>query len=170
MKKHRGMRPLDVVILLKIAALRQTEWTGKLISESLGISASEVSESLNRSSIAGLLSADRKKLMTQSLLDFLVNGLRYVFPQMPGTITRGMPTAHSAAPLKKMIQSEEYYVWPDAKGTHRGLSIEPLHPGVLEACRKDKNLYALLALADVLRVGKSREKSLAIGELKKVLD
>jgi len=32
---------------------------------------------------------------------------------------------------------------------------------------EDKNLYELLALVDALRIGRKREKSLAIEELKK---
>ena len=49
MKKHNGMRPHDIVILLKIAAKGKTQWFMKDLSYELSISASEISESLNRS-------------------------------------------------------------------------------------------------------------------------
>jgi predicted transcriptional regulator len=48
-KKHNGMRPHDVVILLKIIALDNENWMMKDIANTLYISSSEVSESLNRS-------------------------------------------------------------------------------------------------------------------------
>ena len=127
MKKHSGMRSQDIVVLLKIAALREAEWFGKDMAYALGISQSEVSESLNRSQIAGLLSDGKKRLMKNNLLDFLQHGLRYVFPAEPGAIQRGMPTAHNAPPLNQHISAEEPYVWPWAEGEARGQAIEPLH-------------------------------------------
>ena len=167
MKKHNGMRPQDVVILLKIASAKTKPWLAKDIATDLHISNSEVSESLNRSKMAGLLDSSKKKLMRQAFLEFVEYGLKYVFPVVPGSIVRGMPTAHSASPLDNLIQSSEYFVWPDAHGISRGQSIEPLHPGVVQAAKKDNLLYELLALTDALRVGKSREKKLAFDEIKK---
>jgi predicted transcriptional regulator len=95
-KRHNGMRPLDIVVLLKIIALEQTDWLKKDLAEWLQISASEVSESLNRSEIAGLVDGTHRSVMRRSLLEFLQFGLRYVFPQQPGALVVGMPTAHSA--------------------------------------------------------------------------
>ena len=167
MKKHRGMRSQDIVVLLKIAALGEHEWLAKDLAITLNISQSEVSECLNRSQIAGLLSADKKSLMKNNLLDFLEYGLRYVYPAEPGAIQRGMPTAHNAPPLNNIISAEESYVWPWAEGEMRGQAVEPLHPGVPGACAKDPALYELLALVDSLRLGRVREKQHAIEELKK---
>lgn len=167
MKKHNGMRPQDVVILLKIASAKTEPWLGKVIAADLHISNSEVSESLNRSKMAGLLDSSKKKLMQHAFLEFVEYGLKYVFPAIPGSIVRGMPTAHSASPLVNLIQSSEGFVWPDAQGLSRGQSIEPLHTEVVQAAKKDPLLYELLALTDALRVGKSREKKLAFDEIKK---
>jgi len=166
MKKHSGMRPHDVVILLKIAAKRDHSWYMKDLAYELDISASEVSESINRSVIAGLIAPDKKRLMILALLDFLEHGLKYVYPQKPGALVRGLPTAHSAPPLNHDIVSEEPYVWPYADGKVRGQAIEPLHPNVPKACLKDSKFYKLMALCDGLRVGKVREKNIAIQELK----
>jgi len=167
MKKHSGMRPQDVVILLKIASTKTNYWMAKDIAGDLHISNSEVSESLNRSKMAGLLDSSKKKLMNQAFLEFIEHGLKYVFPAIPGSIVRGMPTAHSASPLDKLVRSSEGFVWPDASGIFRGQSIEPLHPGVVEAAKKDNALYELLALADAIRIGKSREKKLTMDEIRK---
>jgi len=167
MKKHSGMRPQDIVILLKIATKKNKDWFMKDLSYELGISASEISESINRSVIAGLISPDKKRLMKMALLDFLEGGLRYVYPQKPGALVGGMPTAHSANPLQQIIQSSEPYVWPFAEGKVRGQAIEPLHPKVPTACLIDNSFYELMALCDSLRVGKVREKNIALKELKK---
>jgi len=169
MKKHNGMRPHDIVVLLKIAAKGKQAWLMKDLSYELCISASEISESINRSVIAGLISYDKKKLMKLNLLDFIIYGLRYVYPEQPGSLVRGVVTAHSAAPLNKIIISQEPYVWPYGNGKVRGQAITPLHPKVPEAALKDENFYILMTLVDTLRVGRVREKELAIKELKQRL-
>lgn len=169
MKKHNGMRPQDVVILLKIAAKGKSSWMMKDLSNELEISASEVSESLNRSMLANLLSNNKKTLMKSAFLDFLEHGLKYVYPQKPGALVRGMATSHSAEPLNKIIQSEDNYVWPFAQGNLRGQAIEPLHPSVPKACLKDPVFYELLALTDALRVGKVREQKIAIASFRKLI-
>jgi DNA-binding transcriptional MocR family regulator len=164
--KQQIMSPHDIVILLKIASYGGAQWFQKPLAEDLGISQSEISKSLNRSKYAGLIDPKGKKVMKLALLEFLQFGLRYVFPQKPGAVVRGIPTSHSAAPLKDKIESTEHYVWPYSKGTVRGHSIIPLYPSVPEAALKDAKLYELLALVDALRVGRAREKELAIVEIK----
>jgi predicted transcriptional regulator len=167
MKKHNGMRKQDIVILLKILTYGKKQWYGKDLGISLHISMSEVSESLNRSAIAGLLNESKNEVMHGNLLEFLEHGLKYIYPITPGGIQRGIPTAHSALPLRNKISSEEMYVWPDPAGEVRGESIEPLYPTVAEAIKSDKLLYELLALTDALRIAKVREREIAIEEIKK---
>lgn len=169
MKKHSGMRPHDVVILLKIIAKGDDPWFNKDLANELHISQSEVSESLNRSKIAGLVSVDKKQVFKSALLDFLKYGLRYVYPEQPSSSVRGVLTSHSAPPLNEVIQSEQDYVWPYALGSNRGFAIEPLHPNVPKACLEDPKLHELLALADAMRLGKARERNLATKELEKRL-
>lgn len=158
-----------MVILLKIIALGEQEWFHHTLAHDIGISQSEVSQSLKRSRYAGLIDESRKKVMKMALLDLLEYGIRYVFPQRPGALVRGIATAHSASPLNKVIQSDENYVWPSAKGEIRGQAIIPLYPSVLEAVQKDSQLYELLALVDAIRVGRAREVQLAKKELEKRL-
>ena len=78
-----------------------------------------------------------------------------------------MPTAHSARPLSEIITSSEIYVWPDEEGIARGQSIEPLYSSVPKAIKGDVRLYELLALVDAIRVGKARERNIAVEELTK---
>lgn len=168
MKTHQQiMRPQDIVVLLKIIALSENSWSQLVLADELFISQSEISQCLSRSKYAGLLQFDGKKVNKQSFMEFLQYGIKYVFPQQPGAIVRGVPTAHSAPPMDAIIQSEEKYVWPSGKGSVRGQSIIPLYPSVVDAVKLDPLLQELLALVDVLRVGRAREREIAIQELKK---
>ncbi len=169
MKKHSGMRPHDIVVLLKIASIGDKPWQMKDLASELGISASEISESIHRSVLAKLIAQDKKRLMNSALLDFMIYGLSYVYPQQAGPLVRGMLTAHSAKPLSDEFASDEAFVWPFAEGQVRGQAIEPLHPNVPAACLKDAVFYELMALCDTLRIGRLREKNLAIELLKKRL-
>jgi hypothetical protein len=54
--------------------------------------------------------------MKSALLEFLEHGLKYVFPQQPGAIVKGIVTAYSAPALTDEIQSSELIVWPYFKG------------------------------------------------------
>ncbi len=169
MRKHNGMRPQDVAILLKIVAIDNVSWQLAGIANALRISISEISESLNRSRIAGLIDYNKKKVNRQNLLEFLEHGIRYVFPQEPGAMVRGVPTAHSHPAMKQKFISEIDFVWPDHNGTVIGLMIEPLYQKQVLAVGGDIMFYKLLALVDVIRVGKQREVKYAIGELRKQL-
>ncbi|MFO7668853.1 MAG: hypothetical protein R6W31_04270 [Bacteroidales bacterium] len=159
------MKPQDVVILLKIIALNNDNWQQLPLAYSLKMSQSEVSQSVARSKFAGLLDDTGKRVMRQALNDFLQYGLAVVFPAKPGAIVRGIPTAHSAAPLNQEISNGDNYVWPFAMGSFRGQGITPLYASVPQAALEDERLYELLSLVDALRVGKAREKNLAVQEL-----
>jgi len=161
------LKPQDILILLKILAKRDENWFHHTIADELGISQSEVSQSLTRSRYAGLIDTARKKVNRRALTELLLHGISYVFPQQPGPVVRGIATAYSARPLSSIIHSEEKYVWPYAKGNERGQAIEPLYPAAVSAALRDKDLYELLSLVDALRVGKVREKELAKKELER---
>ena len=167
MRKHNGMRPQDVAILLKIVSMNTQSWQLAGLANSLRISISEISESLNRSRIAGLIDYNKKKINRQNLFEFLEYGVRYVFPQELGSMVRGIPTAHSHSIIKEVFISETDYVWPDNKGTTMGLMIEPFYPRQVEAVIEDEFFYKLLSLVDVIRVGKVREIKYAVKELRK---
>jgi hypothetical protein len=172
MKTHQPtMSPLDVVVLLKIVSIGNQPWNQKPLAEELRMSQSEISKSIARSKYAGLLDPNGKKVRKLALIDFLQFGIAYVFPQHPGALVRGIPTAHSAPPLSQTIQSAEHYVWPSGKGKLRGQSIIPLYPSVVDAVQNDEKLHELLALVDAIRVGRAREREIAIKELKqRILD
>lgn len=162
-----SMKPQDVVVLLKIIAKNSDDWQQKNLADELSMSQSEISQSVNRSKYAGLMDGTAKKVMRLAFMDFLQFGLSVVFPQQAGPIVRGIPTAHSTSPLNELIVSTELYIWPYSKGNIKGHSIIPLFKSVPEAALKDSLLYELLALCDAIRIGRAREKEIAINELKK---
>lgn len=164
MRAHNGMRPQDIPILLKIISLGDMPWQYRDISSSLKISISEISESISRSEQAGLIV--NKKVLRNSLFEFIQYGLHYVFPQRPGPIATGMATAHSHPYYKEKILSASPYVWPSFEGNMRGESIEPLYKGILNGAAEDEKFYLLMASVDIIRVGRAREKKMAIDVLK----
>ncbi len=167
-QKQIILSPLDILILLKIISLKDKKWLQIDLAETLGISQSEVSKSLKRLKTSWLLAPNNSiVIMRDNVLEFLRYGVKYSFPQRPGSIVRGIPTAHSAPVLSNEILSSENYVWPYAKGQTKGQSITPLYPTVPKASLDDKNLYELLALIDAIRIGNAREKELAYKKLKK---
>ncbi|GAB4518946.1 MAG: hypothetical protein Tsb004_29770 [Allomuricauda sp.] len=161
-RNFQQMKPQDVVVLAKLIALNDLDYTQMALAEMLYMSQSEISSSISRSTYAGLLMNKGKEVNRKLFFDFIKYGLAVVFPQHPGAIVRGTLTAHSAPPLDMEIVSEEKYVWPYAKGQSRGQSIIPLYPTVPKAAVLDNNLYELLALMDAVRVGRAREKNIAL--------
>jgi DNA-binding Lrp family transcriptional regulator len=168
--QYATMSPQDVVILLKIAQYGQSPWNQVKLAEKLNLSQPEISNSLARSRYAGMLDESGKNVRKQALMEFLQYGIAYAFPARPGPIVRGVPTAHSGPPLNTLITSNgDEYVWPSATGQLRGQAISPLYKNVVKAVKGDHELHELLSLVDAIRVGRVREKQLAIEELKKRL-
>lgn len=163
MRKFNGLRPQDVALLLKLVAHPAQAWLGKDLARTLYLSASEVSEALARCRFSRLLAADPHALTVhrQALLDFLCYGLPYAFAVQPGAPARGLPTGASAPPLQQTFDPEPAYVWPGAVGSQWGIAVEPLYTQAPAAAAHDADLYALLALADALRLGRPREVKLA---------
>ncbi len=163
----QGIKPQDVLVLLKLCLWQEREWRHVDLAAELGLSQTEISFALERCRSSGLIDQAKKRVIKAAFLEFLLHGLRYVFPAQPGPLYRGMPTSHSAPPLSRHIVSEDndQYVWPYGEGTVRGQAIEPLYASVPMAAAKDPQLHELLALVDALRVGRARERNIAREEL-----
>jgi len=56
---------------------------------------------------------------------------------------------------------ESGFLWPLPRGPVRGQAIKPIYQSVPVAAENDPILYRLLALADALRVGSTRERNMA---------
>jgi len=167
MRPQPGVKPQDVLILLKIACWRKREWRANELAHELQISPAEVSMALERARRVGFLDAHKRSVMKAPFLEFLIHAVKYVFPAEPGPLGRGIPTAHSAPPLAGRIVSNEndQYVWPHDDGEVRGQMIVPLYETAPDAARQDPKLYEFLALIDALRVGRARERSIAAHEI-----
>lgn len=169
MRQHNGMRPYDIVILLKLISLGNQPWQYRDLAADLYIPLSEISVSFKRSEKAGLINMEIRKVHRQSFMEFLEFGLKYVFPISPQAMVTGTATAHSHPFYKQYFEAEMKYAWPDDAGNIRGLYIEPLHSNVPKASKRDDLLYKLLASVDILRIGRVRELRMATEELKKAI-
>jgi hypothetical protein len=161
-----ALKPQDLLVALKLAVLGQKPAPYADLALALGMSASEVHASVGRLKLARLavFVDERLRIVTASLKEFVLHGAKYAFPATIGTSTVGMPTGYAVAPLVSLIvQSEDLPpVWPDAKGTRRGIAFYPLYPSAPLAARNDVTLYEYLALFDALRGGRARERQLAL--------
>lgn len=156
------MRPQDIVVLARMLIPSEGRPLNVQIARDLSMSPSEVGQSLERSRRAGMWDPQKHSPMRHAVLEFLLYGVKYVFPAVLGAVSRGLPTAHSAPPLARLISGEtESYVWPWSRGTHRGQTILPLYHTVPEAAANLPPLHEMLALIDALRVGRARERNLA---------
>jgi hypothetical protein len=171
MRKHNGMRPQDIVILLQMMLFGNRKWTFEEVATSLQLSNTEVSFAMERNKLAGLVSPDKTKVNKLALREFLIYGIKYVFPPQLGHSTRGIATAHSAPPVKMYInEGAEHYVWAYYKGTKRGNTIVPLYAKIPKVVENQPDLYELLTIIDTMRAGKKREVEIAINELDKRLN
>jgi len=168
------LKPQDVVLALKLVAHHRVPHKQAELARSLYLSASEVNHGLRRLAASRLYLRDERRVVRASLHEFLVHGLRYVFPARLGAVGEGMVTAHSAMPLagKLRVGPDDRVVWvvPDAVPSVRGQAVEPLYRTAPSAAAHDPALHELLALADALRVGRARERALATEELAKRLE
>ena len=157
------MKPQDILLSVNLAlAPLGSKPTLVELSKKLGLSVGEVHSSVRRATDAGLLGPERAPNRA-ALREFLVHGLKYVFPARRGPITRGIPTAHAAMPLSRELGESDAPppVWPDPDGPVRGETFVPLYPSVPHATRHDPALYQVLSVLDALRGGRARERALA---------
>lgn len=164
-----GLKPQDVYVVLKLVAAGARRAPYSHLASELVMSPSEVHASVKRAQASGLLHGpafgDRPNIA--ALEEFLIHGLKYVFPAEHGAMTRGIPTSYGAAPLRSMIAhtDEPIPVWPHAEGRQRGISLAPLYKTAPVAALHDESFYELLALVDALRDGRVRERKMAEAEV-----
>lgn len=158
------LRPLDVVVGLRLSQIPDAPY--QVLAESIGISKSQIHLSLKRLGRSHLVSAVRKDLNFRSFLEFLSFGMRYVFPGEIGRVSIGIPTAHTGPPMAQTIVSDEFIVWPTLKGSTEGHSLKPLYPQAIRLPKICPELYDLVTLVDVLRVGRVRERKIAMDLLR----
>jgi hypothetical protein len=163
----QALLPQDVLVLAKLVTYGGGRPPMAQVAADLGLSPSQVHASLKRLERSRLIAPSTNEPRLRAVEEFLLHGVKYAFPAVRGEATRGMPTAYAAPPLSSAIAAGADLppVWPNAEGSVRGLTLEPLHKAVPKAAQQDPLLYELLALIDALRDGRVRERQLAEREL-----
>jgi hypothetical protein len=107
--------------------------------------------------------AKRPRILLPAFQEFLLQGARYAFPALRGSLVAGVPTVYAAAPLNAHIapSADPLPVWPSMDGAVRGIALFPLYPSAPAAALRSPALYEYLALFDALRAGNVRERTLA---------
>jgi len=163
------LKPQDILVLLKLLALGQRDWTYAWLGVQLDMSPSQLHAAVKRALAAQLAVREGDRIVPnrRNLLEFLLHGIRYVFVPERGELTRGMPTAYAAPPLVNQFAGieEPPPVWPTPDGPVRGQAFCPLYSLAPGAAAKDAALYEWLALVDAIRGGRARERELAGKEL-----
>jgi hypothetical protein len=164
-----NLKPQDVVVALKLCAYPDVRPPMSIIANDLSLSPSEVHGAIGRLRASRLLHGtnlkDRPNI--SALEEFLLHGLKYVFPAEHGEVTRGIPTSYAAEPLKSEVSMSNDLppVWPWHEGNTRGVGLEPLYKRVPQAALRDPKLYQFLALVDAIRDGRARERKIAERDL-----
>jgi hypothetical protein len=168
------LRPLDIVVLLKLSLIQGGRPPYLQMANELHLYPSEVYTSIKRARASQLVQGPELKdrLNRSALIEFLQHGIRYAFPAETGALTRGVATSYAAPPLNQLIAAgtDAPPVWPYKDGHQRGFSLIPLHKNVPKAALEDPRLYQLLALVDALRDGRAREREIASRELRDRLE
>lgn len=176
------MKPQDIVVLAKLISYskKQKSWTQPSLAQELCISPSQVNYAIKRLLASRLLSpvliGSERRLMPfiQLCEEFLIHGLKFVFPPEFGTQTEGIPTAYAAPPLNELIVVGRDLppVWPAlGEGCVRGVELKPLYHCVPKSLMKypDPYFYELLALLDALRSGRARERNIGAERIVEML-
>lgn len=164
------MKGQDILVALALAASGRAAKPGyQELADRLGVSVSEAHAAVKRLQEARLVDHERR-VNRRALAEFVLHGLRYVFPAEPGAPSLGIATGPSAPGVREAFDAPELWVWPTPEGDVRGPSIAPLYPSVPAAARRDPRLYELLSLVDCLRVGRARERAIATKRLKTLLE
>ena len=144
----------------------------------LKMSPSEVHAGVRRSLEVGLLRRlpdlpQRMPVPVKTALEeFLISGLKYVWPGKSGPIGRGVPTCTSLPDVAREMDVPEPttpLVWRHPLGTTRGETIIPLYPKLPDVCSTDVWLHGWIALIDILRCKTGREAALAANLIRRRL-
>lgn len=160
------LKPQDLLVLLKVAAHPPQHWTYAALGEALAMSISEAHASVKRAVASGLAVTPARgewSPVRPNLLEFVLHGVRYIWPTSPGPVKRGVPTAFGAEPLASIltVAPGEAPVWAHPAGSAKGPTLSPLYRTAPQAALADPALHRLLALVDALRTGRARERALA---------
>ena len=160
----------DIVVLAALMDSHRQKDTYSELGAHVRLSASETHAAVSRLLDAGLITAEHRALR-HNAMEFLAHGIRYTFPLRPaGVMAKGLPTAY-AAPVAEghFAATGTCPVWSWSEGGIYGQSVEPLYKTAPEAAANDRGLYDRLALIDMLRGGRLRERIFAQKKLEEAM-
>ena len=121
------LKPQDVLVALRLATAPEGDRTFPRLAAALDMSSSEVHAAVKRAVSSGLVDGATRTVRKSALLEFLVHGLRYVFPAEWRGVSRGFPTSYAAPPLRDRFPVTDLPpVWPHPEGTSRGEALVPI--------------------------------------------
>jgi len=164
---------IDLLVAMKLVVHEGEPTSVRQLEDELGLSKSAAANSLQRLREFDLVKNDaaRGRRVNKLLLrDCLEHAVRWIAPAHVGEFELGLPTAHAAEPFKQRLTGDDDpVVIPLPHGPLRGRAVTPLHPLAPAAAAKDPSLYRLLCVVDALRIGRARDRQLAVAELRACL-
>lgn len=152
------------------------------LGSSLGISKTEISASLrrcldnnlllliNNSSQSSLSLIDLNwQVNKKAVFELIKYAIPYFYPPKQLGWDIGIPTGFAAPILADEVTSagNSKFIWPSEHGNTYGQSLEPIYKTVAIASYNDKFIYNCFSLIDAYRLGKAREKDIAIKLIEK---
>lgn len=160
----------DIVVLAALMGEGEHPRSYAPLAKRAKLSVSETHAAVKRLQDAMLVDEDRR-LRKRNAIEFLTHAVRYVFPPIiANSAVVGMPTGY-AAPVAsaEFAVSGDVPVWPCENGTVEGRAFEPVYSSAPSAAADDNEIYDALAIIDMLRGGRLRERAFAEQKLKELV-
>ena len=160
----------DIVVLAVLMEKGAEKLTYAELGKVARVSVSEAHAAVGRLQESSLVNSERR-LVKGHVSEFLVHGLRYAFPlRSAGKMDKGMPTAY-AAPIAadSFAATGLLPVWENSKGTVYGQTYEPIYVTAPAAAEGDARLYDRLAVIDMLRGERLRERRFAERKIQELM-
>ena len=160
----------DMIVLAALMTDDAHEASYAQLAKRARLSVSETHGAVRRLQDAALVDVNNN-VRARNATEFLVHGLRYVFPlKMTQERSYGVPALY-AAPLASgdFAYTGDAPVWKSPSGGVFGRVVEPLYPSAAEAAANDREIYDRLAAMDMLRGGRVRERAFAERKIEEFL-
>lgn len=160
----------DIVVLAALMDESRLDRSYADLGKRACLSASETHAAVRRLQESSLINLN-KRVLKGNAKEFLTHGLRYAFPlKSAGKIAKGIPTSY-AAPVARgeFAVTGLSPVWCSYDGDAYGHAFEPLYSSAPKAAANDSKIYDCLAIFDMLRGGRLRERKFAENKLSEIL-
>ena len=154
----------DIYVLAGAVASQREAPSLRELAAELHVDHTLVHRALGRAAEAGLYSPASRSVILPAFEELVVHAARFIAPAPLGGLVAGVPAAWAAEPVSSRIREaggDPPPVWPSAKGSVRGQTLEPLHPSAPEASAEHREVRELLAVIDSLRAGDLRVRQVA---------